>query len=93
MIVPSLSSRSALLASALSILALSPLAAGVARADCESDMLQLEDAMKAPNQTPAIQAAYRDGAAKAASAMRKDDDATCHKAIGDALAASGKVLK
>ena len=93
MTFPSLSLHPALLASALSILALSPLAASAARADCESDMLRLEDAMKAPNQTPAVKAAYQDGAAKAASAMRKDDDATCHKAIGDALSASGKVLK
>jgi hypothetical protein len=68
-------------------------ATGAARADCESDMLQLEDAMKAPGQTPQVQAAYKDGAAKAASAMRKDDDATCHKAIADALARAGKSLK
>jgi hypothetical protein len=82
-----------LLRPALLALAVSVLAAGAARADCESDMLQLEAAMKAPNQTPEIKAAYEAGAAKAASAMRKDDDGTCHKAIADALAKSGKVLK
>lgn len=86
-----MSSRS--VKSILLALALSAAAAGAARADCESDMLQLEDAMKAPNQTPAVQAAYKDGAEKAASAMRKDDDATCHKAIADALAKAGKTLK
>ena len=79
------------------ILALATLTLGgsmsLARADCESDMLQLEDAMKAPGQTPEVQAAYKDGATKAASAMRKDDDATCHKAIADALAKGGKSLK
>ena len=78
---------------ALLAAALSSAAAGAARADCESDMLQLEHAMKAPDQTPQIKAAYQDGATKAASAMRKDDDATCHKAIADALATSGKALK
>lgn len=78
---------------ALLALALSVAAAGAAHADCESDMLQLEDAMKAPNQTPEVKAAYDAGAAKAASAMRKDDDQTCHKAIADALATSGKALK
>ncbi len=85
--------RQAVLASALALLVVSPLAAGAARADCESDMLQLEDAMKAPDQTPEVKAAYEAGAAKAASAMRKDDDDTCHRVIGDALARSGKALK
>lgn len=78
---------------ALLALALSVLAVGAARADCESDMLQLEDAMKAPNQTPEVRAAYEAGAAEAASAMRKDDDGTCHQAIADALAKAGKALK
>lgn len=81
------------LRSAVLAFTLLALTVGTARADCESDMLQLEAAMKAPNQTPEIQAAYKDGAAKAASAMRKDDDSTCHKAIADALAASGQTLK
>ena len=74
-------------------LALGAAATGGARADCESDMLQLEDAMKAPNQTPEVKAAYQDGAAKAASAMRKDDDGACHLAIAGALAKSGMSLK
>ena len=56
-------------------------------------MLQLEDAMKAPNQTPAVKAAYDDAAQKAASAMRKDDDSTCHKLVADALAKAGRTLK
>ena len=49
--------------------------------------------MKAPGQTPAVQAAYKNGADKAASAMRKDDDAACHKVIAEALAHGGKSLK
>ncbi len=86
MTVPSL--RPALLA-----IVLATAATGAARADCESDMLQLEDAMKAPGQSPAVQAAYKDAAAKAATAMRKDDDDTCHKAIAEALGKAGKSLK
>ncbi len=86
--MPARSLRTAVVALAIAIAT-----TGMARADCESDMLQLEEAMKAPGQTPAVQAAYKDGAAKAASAMRKDDDDTCHKAIADALATSGKALK
>ena len=82
-----------LLKSAILALVLGGTATVTARADCESDMLQLEDAMKAPNQTPAVQTAYKDGAAKAASAMRKDDDASCHAAIADALSKAGKTLK
>ena len=85
--------RSRLVRPALFTLAVGVASISVAHADCESDMLQLEDAMKAPGQTPDVQAAYRDGAAKAASAMRKDDDTTCHTVIGEALAKSGKTLK
>ncbi len=78
---------------ALAAIALVAVSASVARADCESDMIQLEDAMKAPNQTPAIKTAFQDAATASAAAMRKDDDAACHKAIGDAMAKAGKSLK
>jgi hypothetical protein len=74
-------------------LVLVAVSAGVARADCESDMIQLEDAMKAPNQTPTVKAAYQEAATTAAAAMRKDDDAGCHKTIADAMAKAGKPLK
>lgn len=74
-------------------LALAAAAAGAVRADCESDMLQLEDAMKAPDQTPAVKAAYAAAARTAASAMRKVDDDTCRKVIADALAQAGRTLK
>ncbi len=78
---------------ALVALVLVAASAGVARADCESDMIQLEDAMKAPNQTPAVKAAFQDAATTASAAMRKDDDAACHKAIADAMTKAGKSLK
>ena len=85
--------RSKSAAAALAALALTAALASAARADCEGDMLQLEAAMKAPNQTPAVKAAY-DAAAKTSSeAMRKDDDAGCHAAIADALSKAGKTLK
>ncbi len=78
---------------ALAALALLAVSASVARADCESDMVQLEDAMKAPNQTPAIKTAFQGAATISAAAMRKDDDAACHQAIADAMTKAGKPLK
>ncbi len=78
---------------ALAAFALVAVSASVARADCESDMIQLEDAMKTPNQAPAVKAAFQDAATKSAAAMRKDDDAGCHQAIADAMTKAGKPLK
>ncbi len=78
---------------ALAAFALLAVSASVARADCESDMIQLEDAMKTPNQAPAVKAAFQDAATKSAAAMRKDDDAGCHQAIADAMTKAGKPLK
>ena len=64
-------------------------ASTLAYADCEADLLQLEKAMAVagikPDQTKAMQAAGE----KASSALRKDDDATCHTIIDDALKANG----
>lgn len=77
----------------LATLALTAATASAAQADCESDMLQLEAAMKTPNQTQAVKAAYDDAAKKSSEAMRKDDDAGCHAAIVDALGKAGKTLK
>jgi len=68
-------------------------AIGVAYADCESDLLQLEQAYKTPNLTPAAKAALDDAKTKAVSALKKDDDATCHKAIAEALPKAGLTLK
>ncbi|HEX4768343.1 MAG TPA: hypothetical protein VH414_18910 [Lichenihabitans sp.] len=69
------------------------LGATVARADCESDMIQLEQAYKTPNLTPAGKAALDQAKDQSVTAMRKDDDAGCHKAIADALPKAGLTLK
>ena len=64
-----------------------------ARADCESDMVQLETALKAPKLTPEAKAALDDARVKSVAAMKKDDDVTCHKVISDALPKAGMTLK
>ena len=64
-----------------------------ARADCESDMIQLEAAMKAPKLTPDAKTALDDARVKSVAAMKKDDDAACHKVIADALPKAGMTLK
>ena len=64
-----------------------------ARADCESDMIQLETALKQPKLTPDAHAALDDARVKSVSAMKKDDDATCHKVIAEALPKAGMTLK
>lgn len=64
-----------------------------ARADCESDLLQLEQAFNAPSLTAQGKAALDDAKTKAVSALRKDDDAACHQAIAEALPKAGIELK
>ena len=59
---------------------------GIARADCEADLVALETAMAAPGLTPNQTAAYTDAAKTATSAMHKDDDATCKTVITEAIA-------
>jgi hypothetical protein len=68
-------------------------ATGLARADCESDLIQLEQALKAPNLTAAGKAALDNATTKAVAAMKKDDDAACHKAVGEGMAKAGMTLK
>ncbi len=68
-------------------------AAGIARADCESDMFQLEQAMKTPNLSADAKTSLDDAATKATAAMKKDDDTTCHQAIADGMAKAGLTLK
>jgi hypothetical protein len=68
-------------------------ATGIAWADCESDMFQLEAAMKTPNLSPDAKAGLDDAATKATEAMKKDDDTRCHKAIADGMAKAGLTLK
>ncbi len=75
----------------ISILALGLLsvAAGVASADCEADLLQLEAAIKVPGHTPEQLGVMKEAGAKASEALRKDDDAACNKFVVDALKATG----
>ncbi len=75
----------------ISVLALGLLgtASVAAHADCEADLLQLEEAMKAPGHTPEHLALMKDAGAKASEALRKDDDAGCNKFVMDALKATG----
>lgn len=68
-------------------------ATGVARADCESDLLQLEQALKIPNLTPTAKAALDEAKTKAVAAMKKDDDKTCHGAIDQGMTKAGMKLK
>ena len=64
-------------------------ASALAYADCESDLLQLEAAMKAPGHTPEHLAMMKEAGAKASEALRKDDDAGCNKFVMDVLKATG----
>ena len=75
--------KTALLASALAFGA-----TGVARADCESDLLQLEAAYKSPNLSTEAKAAFDVAKTKAVAALKKDDDKTCNAAITEALASA-----
>jgi hypothetical protein len=65
----------------------------IARADCESDMFQLEAAMKTPNLSPDAKASLDTTATKATEAMKKDDDTTCHQVIADGMTKAGLTLK
>ena len=71
--------------SSLGLVALALIAANAARADCESDMLQLEQAYKAANLKPDAIAALDAAKAKSVSALKKDNDIACHEAIAVAL--------
>jgi hypothetical protein len=64
-----------------------------ARADCESDLIQLEQAFKTPTLTADGKAALDGAKTKAVAALKKDDDAACHKAIAEAMTKAGMMLK
>ena len=85
--------RNDLLRIAMLSVAIGVAATGVARADCESDLIQLEQAFKAPNLTSAGTAALDDSKTKALAAFKKDDDAGCHKAIEEGMTKAGMTLK
>ena len=81
--------------SKIAVLAVALLAAtaAIARADCESDLIQLQDAYKAPSLTADGKAALDEAKSKAVSALRKDEDAACHKAIAEAMTKAGLKLQ
>jgi hypothetical protein len=85
--------RNDLLRIAMLSVAIGVAATGVARADCESDLIQLEEAYKAPDLTATSKAALDDAKTKALAAFKTDDDATCHKAIAEGLTKAGMTLK
>jgi len=78
---------------ALCAVAIGLAATGVARADCESDLLQLEAAFKTPNLAAPARAALDGAKPIAVAALKKDDDAACHKAVADGLNKAGIALK
>ena len=67
--------------------------ASVARADCESDLKQLEQAFKTPSLKPEAKAALDEAKAKAVPALKEDDDKTCHTAIAEGMTKAGLTLK
>ena len=77
----------ALLASAIGLAA-----TGVARADCESDLKQLEAAYKTPNLSAGAKSALDGAKVAAVAALKKDDDKTCHTAVADAMTKAGMKL-
>ncbi len=67
--------------------------ASIARADCESDLLQLDAAFKTPSLKVEAKASLDDAKVKAVAALHKDDDASCHKAIDEGMNKAGMKLK
>lgn len=65
----------------------------IARADCESDLLQLEAAYKTPNLTPVQKSALDEAKTKAVAALKTDNDKTCNAAIKDGMTKAGLTLK
>ena len=65
----------------------------VARADCEADLLQLEQAFATPNLTAPAKTALDDAKVKALAALKKDDDKTCHTTIADGMSKAGIKMK
>jgi hypothetical protein len=78
-----------LLKSALVAITLGLVGPTLAYADCEADLLKLEDALAKPDLSADNKAALEAAGEKAATAMRKDDDDVCNKLVMDALALVG----
>ncbi|SDR62240.1 hypothetical protein SAMN05519103_07787 [Rhizobiales bacterium GAS113] len=62
---------------------------GTARADCEADMAQLDQAAKGSAFTAKAKTILEDARKKAIEAVKKDDDETCNKVITDAMMRAG----
>ncbi|WP_438273821.1 hypothetical protein [Nitrobacter sp.] len=80
--------KAALLTAAIGIAATS-----AARADCESDLKQLEHAFTTPNLTATTKTALDEAKVKAVAALKKDDDKTCHAAVAGGLGKAGIKMK
>lgn len=68
-------------------------ATSAARADCESDLKQLENAFATPNLAAPAKAALDEAKVKAVAALKKDDDKTCHAAVAEGLSKAGVKMK
>lgn len=64
-------------------------AATAAHADCESDLVKLENAYKSPGLSGAATSALDAAKVKAVRALKTDDDKTCHEAVVDGLRQAG----
>ena len=63
--------------------------AAAARADCEADMAQLDQALKNPSLSATGKTGLLEAKKKAIAAVKTDDDATCNKVIVAAIKQAG----
>lgn len=63
--------------------------AAAARADCEADMVQLDQVLKNPSLSATAKTALLEAKKKAIAAVKTDDDATCNKVIVAAIKQAG----
>ncbi len=61
----------------------------IARADCETDMAQLDEVLKSPSLSADGKKGLLDAKKKAIAAVKTDDDATCNKVIVAAIKQAG----
>jgi hypothetical protein len=78
-----------LLKSAFFAFAITMTTSTYAFADCEADLLKLEEALAKPDLSADMKTALETAGEQASSALRKDDDDVCNKIVMDALAAAG----
>lgn len=82
-----------LITAALLTAAVGLAATTAARADCESDLKQLEHAFTTPNLAAPAKTALDEAKVKAVAALKKDDDKTCHAAVAEGLSKAGIKMK